>query len=161
MDFICVVAHDTAIERFVAEWGLDEVARDALVRLDYYTQQKMMNAFSPEAFFGGVHYAFMHAVESVVDRRSRYNGFRRVFGGYYEVGGFIRWWQLDNKAANTLYVLDPATQARVMSWLSQRNLRLWTDLTLWIHRFFLVFAMFSFVSVRVYTQVGVYGPLLS
>ena len=127
MDFIGVAAHDIAIERFVAEWGLDEVARDALVRLDHYTQQKVANDFFPETFFGGVNYAFMRAVESVVDRRSRYSGSRRVFGGDYEIDEFIRWWRLDNKEANTLYILDPAKREEIMGRFSPRDMPLWAS----------------------------------
>ena len=99
-----------------------------------------MNDFSPEAFFGGVNYAFMCVVESIAQDRvlsggggnnlsggADTDGSRRVLTGDYVVGEFIRWWQLENKAANTLYALDPATQARVMSCFSPRDLKLWTS----------------------------------
>ena len=120
-----IAAADAARNAFVAQWGLDDKAQDLLVRLDHYTQQKVMNDFSPEAFFGGVNYAFMRAVESVVDRPTRCTGSRRVFASDYEVDESIRWWRHDNKAANTLYLLDPATQAWVMSCFSPRDLKLW------------------------------------
>ena len=117
----------TARNAFVAQWGLDDKAQDLLVRLDHYTQQKVMNDFSQEAFIKGVKYAFMQAVERVVDRPTRCTGSRRVFGGDYEIDEFIRWWRLDNKAANTPYGLDPATQAWVMSCFSPRDLKFWAS----------------------------------
>ena len=114
----------TARNAFVAQWGLDDKAQDLLVRLDHYTQQKVMNDFSQEAFIKGVKYAFMQAVERVVDRPTRCTGSRRVFGGDYEIDEFIRWWRLDNKEANTLYILDPAKRDEIIGLFSPRHMPL-------------------------------------
>ena len=96
-----IAATDAARNAFVAEWGLDDKAQDLLVRLDHYTQQKVMNDFSQEAFIKGVKYAFMQAVERVVDRPIRCTDSRRVYEGDDEIEEFIRRWRLENKEANT------------------------------------------------------------
>ena len=103
-----IAAADAARNAFVAQWGLDDKAQDRLVLLDHYTKQKVMNDFSQEAFIKGVKYVFMQAVECYFVRPIRCTGSRRVFGGDDEIEEFIRWWRLDNKEANTLYIVDPA-----------------------------------------------------
>ena len=122
-----IAAADAARNAFVAQWGLDDKAQDLLVRLDHYRQQKVMNDFSQETFIKAVNYAFTQAVESVVDRPIRCTGTRRVFGGDDEIEEFIRWWRLDNKEANTLYILDPAKREEVMGRFSPRALPLWAS----------------------------------
>ena len=121
-----IAAADAARNAFVAQWGLDDKAQDLLVRLDHYTQQKVMNDFSQETF-KAVNYAFMQAVERVVDRPIRCTGSRRVFGGDDEIEEFIRCWRLDNKEANTLYFLDPAKREEVKGLFSPRDLPLWAS----------------------------------
>ena len=120
-------AAEAARNAFVARWGLDDQAQDLLMRLDHYTQQKVMNDFSQEAFIKGVKYVFMQAVGRYFVRPIRCTGSRRVFGGDDEIEEFIRLWRLDNKETNTLYILDPAKREEVMGLFSPRDLPLWAS----------------------------------
>ena len=79
-----IAAAEAARNAFVAQWGLDDKAQDLLVRLDHYTQQKVMNAFSQENFIKAVKYAFIQAIERIVDRPIRCTASRRVYEGEEE-----------------------------------------------------------------------------
>ena len=117
-------AAEAARNAFVARWGLDDQAQDLLMRLDHYTQQKVMNAFSQENFIKAFKYAFIQAVERIVDRPIRCTDSRRVYEGDDEIEEFIRWWQFGNKEANTLYVLNPAKRKDIMDLFSPRDMPL-------------------------------------
>ena len=67
-------------------------------------------------------YAFIQAVERIVDRPIRCTDSRRVYEGEDEIEEFIRWWQLGNKEANTLYVLNPAKRKSIMDLFSPRDM---------------------------------------
>ena len=60
-------AAEAARNAFVARWGLDDQAQDLL-----------MNAFSKENFIKAFKYAFIQAVERIVDRPIRCTDSRRV-----------------------------------------------------------------------------------
>ena len=47
-----------------------------------------------------------------------------MYEGDDEIEEFIRWWQLGNKEANTLYVLNPAKRKDIMDLFSPRDMPL-------------------------------------
>ena len=89
---------EAARNAFEAQWGLDDQARERLVRLNHDTQQTVMSVFSQGNFSKAINYAFRQAVERIVDKPIRCTASRRVYEGDDEIEEFIRGWQLGNRS---------------------------------------------------------------
>lgn len=98
---------NTAIDDFLARWGLDGKARDALGSLDPMTQQRVMNEFQPTDISRANH-MFMGFMKTV-------SGKSGVATGNAAIDGFVAQWGLDGKSQDVLCSLDPVLQQRVMS----------------------------------------------
>lgn len=120
---------DASVDEFMAYWGLDHKAAEALARLDPEMQRRVMNGFSPKDVSRGASIAFMGFLKSVAGSAAMNQGVLQqqvspMAGGSTgdaQIDEFVARWGLDNAAAEALVRLDPETQQRVMNGFTPKD----------------------------------------
>merc|ERR1719272_1206945 len=95
------VGVDDPILTFVARWGLDSMAEDALRRLDPEKQHRVMSQFAPKDVARGASIPFMGFVKSVVSAGPMLQTPLPAPSGIESNSGleaFVMQWGLDAKA---------------------------------------------------------------